>query len=405
MVPDIRSHKGSVKVAGSVHRVSAEKALENYGPLSSRAGITRIADITGLDTSGLPVFLAIRPTAKSLTVSIGKSLDPVVARASALMESLETWHAENLALPSRVLPWLPDGTLDAVDPRLLPAPLYTTPSWEDAPLVPWVVGTDLFTGDSVWVPEPVVSMDFTGHCADVPVARNSNGLASGATRDQAVLHAVCEVLERDAEWRWRTSEHSGRVALDSIGAPSWPALSRMLDEAGLQLALWDVTPAAGIPVFGAVIVPSADNVMWRPVGVHDGFACHPDPWRAAESAICEALQKRLTYIAGSRDDLSREELLRASDAGLTKTVRDELSSEPAEVDHGSLQSLATGSFAGDLETVLRHLKKAGCEQAVVIDLTVEAYGVPVVKVVIPGMYGPFGSCAAPTAFEISGTTR
>ncbi|MCP9211176.1 YcaO-like family protein [Streptomyces cucumeris] len=383
----------------TARRLSAENVLKAYTGLSARAGITRIANITGLDSVGLPVFLAIRPTAKSLTVSIGKSPDPVVARASALMESLETWHAENLSLPTRTLPWLPGDRIRAIDPRLLPAPLYDVPSCDDAPPAAWVEGEELFTGDRTWVPEPVVSMDFTKNCETVPVARNSNGLASGATEDQAVTHALCEVIERDAEWRWRTSDHSGRVDLRSIAHPAWPALFAMLDRAGLEVAVWDVTSPVGIPCFGAVVLPSDDSALWRPTGVHDGFACHPDPWRALESAVCEAVQKRLTYIAGSRDDLSREDFIRAADPELVETVRRELAAEPSEVDFDVIPSLTAGSFAGEREMVSEHLRAAGYEQAVKVDLTVEEYGAPVVKVIVPGMYGPFGSCARPAAFH------
>ena len=51
-------------------------------------GITRVADVTGLDRIGVPVAMAVRPNARSLSVSQGKGVDRDAARASALMESI-----------------------------------------------------------------------------------------------------------------------------------------------------------------------------------------------------------------------------------------------------------------------------------------------------------------------------
>ena len=68
-------------------------------PLARAAGITRIAELTGLDTIGIPVFAAIRPMGKSLSTQQGKGVTPLAAKVSALMESLETFSAENLGAP------------------------------------------------------------------------------------------------------------------------------------------------------------------------------------------------------------------------------------------------------------------------------------------------------------------
>lgn len=62
--------------------------------LYPRHGITRLADITGLDTLGVPVWSAIRPAARSYVVSAGKGLDPRHARVTAVMEAIETCCAE-----------------------------------------------------------------------------------------------------------------------------------------------------------------------------------------------------------------------------------------------------------------------------------------------------------------------
>src|SRR5215510_3301976 len=84
---------------GTHRAATLEATWRRFAPAARRAGITRIADLTGLDTLGIPVFAAIRPLGRSLSTQQGKGTTPLAARVSALMESLETWTAEHLALP------------------------------------------------------------------------------------------------------------------------------------------------------------------------------------------------------------------------------------------------------------------------------------------------------------------
>src|SRR5512142_3393760 len=85
---------------GTHRAASLHATWQRFSPLARRAGITRIAEITGLDTLGIPVFAAIRPMGKSLSTQQGKGVTAEAARGSALMESLETWRAEHVEMAS-----------------------------------------------------------------------------------------------------------------------------------------------------------------------------------------------------------------------------------------------------------------------------------------------------------------
>ena len=85
------------------HRVvSPAETVDRIRPLMPRMGITRTADVTGLDRIGVPVVMVTRPNAKSLAVSQGKGLDLMAATASGLMESVELFHAEHIELPLKL---------------------------------------------------------------------------------------------------------------------------------------------------------------------------------------------------------------------------------------------------------------------------------------------------------------
>ena len=85
------------RLRDGTHRAATlDETWRRFAPAARKAGITRIADITGLDTLGVPVFAAIRPMGKSLSTQQGKGASADAARVSALMESLETYSAENI---------------------------------------------------------------------------------------------------------------------------------------------------------------------------------------------------------------------------------------------------------------------------------------------------------------------
>jgi YcaO-like protein with predicted kinase domain len=123
-------------------------------------GITRVADITGLDVIGLPVVTVCRPNSRAVTVSLGKGLELAAARASGVMESIEAFMAERIT-PPLVLGSVNDlrSSHPLVDVDLLPR---TTDSvyHPDAPIL-WIEGRELFTGTPRWVPYEMVHTAYT----------------------------------------------------------------------------------------------------------------------------------------------------------------------------------------------------------------------------------------------------
>ena len=86
----IRSGRAPTQFRLGTHRRQPPVAtLAAIRPIAAHCGVTRLADVTGLDTIGIPVFQAIRPLARSLSVSQGKGVTRVAARVSALMEAIE----------------------------------------------------------------------------------------------------------------------------------------------------------------------------------------------------------------------------------------------------------------------------------------------------------------------------
>jgi ribosomal protein S12 methylthiotransferase accessory factor len=98
---------------------------DSWAAIDARLGemrITRVANVTGLDDIGVPVVMACRPMARTLSVFQGKGLTLEAARVSGAMEAIETFHAEEkLELPARTATRAElAGQVSAVDLVALP---------------------------------------------------------------------------------------------------------------------------------------------------------------------------------------------------------------------------------------------------------------------------------------------
>ncbi len=369
----------SVLRDGTHRAATLASTWRRFAPAMRTAQITRIADLTGLDTLGVPVFAAIRPMGKSLSTQQGKGITPEAARISALMESLETWTAEHLALPV-VRGTARDLGARAVDVRALPRPrgrLDRSARWR------WVEGWDLVNDRAVLVPEQSVTLDTTFTTPPV-FDISSNGLASGNVLVEAIVHGLCEVIERDAEAAWRRAGGDRRIVLDTITDPVCRGLVDQITATGARIFIWDL--GGIIPVVGCAIMEDPREPAWRALGFYQGFGAHLQPEVAIARAITEAAQTRLTYIAGGRDDFFAFDYARATDPEILGDLWDRLAApcdEPAVFDE--LPRRDTAGLGEDLEVLVQLACEAGAAQVIVVDLTHPQLGVPVVKVLVPGL--------------------
>ena len=369
------------------HRViSPTETLAALEPLRVPLGITRLADVTGLDSIGLPVVQAVRPNSRSISVSQGKGIDAASARASALMEAIEGYHAERVSLPLFIGSWaeLRHQHGIAAVARIV-RPLQSR-FHADARLL-WVEGTNLQNGDHLLVPFEAVHTDFTLPLPDGSgcFAMGSNGLAAGNHLQEALSHALCEVVERDSFTLWMVGAdlESTRIDPGTVDSPLGIALLERYERAGYDLGLWDATSDIGIPVIVAAITHRGDNELSPTFGAH-GYGCHPCREIALSRALTEAAQSRLTHIAGSRDDKNKS----AYAFGLTPAVRSsiaEMIRGPARHSFADVPDVRHNTIEADVRWELERLAAAGFDEVICVDLTRPGLGIPVVRIIVPGL--------------------
>ena len=365
--------------AGTHRIVSPQETLESVRRFFPALGITRVADITGLDVIGLPVVTVSRPNSRSVAVSLGKGLDLAAAQASGVMESAEAFMAERIT-QSLLLASVNDlrSTHHLVDVDLLPRTANSL-YHPDLPIL-WIEGRELFEGTPRWVPYEMVHTAYT-----LPTPNGtgcflatSNGLASGNHLLEAISHGICETVERDAATlhsvRAPGETASRRIDPKTVDDPDCREALDRFDRAGVSVVIWDMTTDIGIPAFTCLIAE----------GTEEGMGCHPDRNVALLRALTEAAQCRLGSISGSRDEPPPwDQRNQAPDPGPPADVAGE-----AVRAFTAVPTFAGDSLEADVSWELDGLRTAGLSEVVVVDLTREEFGIPVVRVIIPGLEGP-----------------
>jgi ribosomal protein S12 methylthiotransferase accessory factor len=352
--------------------------------------ISRVADLTPLDDLGLPAYSAVTPLARDLKVHNGKGATPEAARVSAMMEAVERVSAESTAAPAIVASYrelAQGGSLPPVDPLAFDLPADT--AYHPDGRFTWVTGRDLLAGHDVLIPRDlVVTPPVEGVLRDV----DTNGIASGNIHLEAVAHAICEVVERDAFSQVLfTATFGDPDELPRTAALVEPATlpprarewAERIARAGLTLSLLDITSDVGVPTLHALLVdphyPAAGG-EWTPRRFF-GLGTHPDPDVAVFRAISEAIQARLIAIQAARDSYNRLRPTRpeAPAAGGAPAPG------PRPRDLATVRGFRSLDLRADLEFLLARLAAAGLRQCVAVDLTRPAWAIPVVRVRIPGL--------------------
>jgi len=374
------------------HRVMApEQTLARVAPFLPIMGITRVANVTGLDAVGIPVVMVTRPNSRSISVSQGKGVTLAAAKASGVMESIESYHAERITLPLKFasfeeLRW----THPVVDVDRLPR--LSTGSFNPNSPILWIEGQDLLNGGPKWVPFEMVHLNFTvpmapGHGAFLA---GSNGLASGNHKVEAISHAVTELVERDATTLWRlqdpASQAATRIDLDSIDDPVCRSLIDRFEAAGVAVGVWETTSDVSLPAFLCRIV-EREEMPQHSIRPATGMGCHAAREIALSRALTEAAQSRLTFIAGARDDMPRAEYERHLDPAHHARWKAMIVDGAGRRSFHHCPTSTTPTIEADLAHQLDRLRAVGIEEAVAVDLTKPEFGIPVVRVVVPGLEG------------------
>ena len=225
-------------------------------------------------------------------------------------------------------------------------------------------------------------------------AYSTNGLASGNCLEEAVCHALCELLERDAwtlaelrsQWIPRARREAwlgpeaGAMGVDDCDAypridlsgAGWPIdeLMQKFGRAGLRPVVRDITSDFGV---ACVIASSADDCVPGFPQAHSGLGAHPNARIAVIRALTELAQSRAVDIQGVREDIQPSDAAPGEFERHTQRVRKiergrwMLRDEGSQRLFADMRSVQNDDIADDIRLILSALSREGIERAIVVE--------------------------------------
>ncbi|MGW5332360.1 YcaO-like family protein [Streptomyces bauhiniae] len=378
----VRAPGGTPKaVRAGTHRLrTPEETIALATPFLATAGVSRIADITGLDHLGVPVFNSTRPDAAehNLTVTCGKGITREAARASAMMEAIERYCGEQGDRHGF------HGTI--AEATQLSSVLHPTRlvlvrghEWsEDVPLEWWPTH-NLVDDRIVLVPAAAVFTPYKRRPR--LIGGHSDGLAAGNSPLEATVHALYELVERDCTAFGETLRDAVRIDLTGLSGVARDVRDRLLS-AGVEAHLFAFRNEIGIPTFYSIL---DDRVSRDPALITAGAGCHLDPHVGISRALTEAVQSRLSVISGGREDLARMASRRPPTYEEARRLLDPWTALPDTARPEDFEDLSSDTLEGDLDTLLDRVRRVSPGAVLVTELSRMEMPLSVCRVIVPGL--------------------
>lgn len=298
-------------------------------------------------------------------ISFGKGLSAGQALASASVELLE----RHCSAPKSddVIRQAPYARVagEAIDPRRFV--LAAEAPFDPAAKIDWIWGFSLTRAVPVLVPANLVYYPYVPRRGSHVISwTDSNGLAAGNTLEEAVLHGLLEVIERDAVMisEYNRLPHADIVPRE-VPEACRPVLD-LLEKAGYRSAFMSVPTDLSLPVVAAFLSRRGD-----PRDRSIAFGSHFGRVQALERALTEAIQVLPPSVnhAGWLRSGSPERYARRTSE---KTAFGELADHPAT------------DLKTSIERCVSILEDVGSE-VIVVDLSLPDIPFPAVRVLATGL--------------------
>lgn len=279
-----------ISLGTSLRSRPAAATLEAMAPYSQELQILDLIDHTLEAIPSIPIYEAVRTSSPAGYFCLGKGFSREASMASAFMEAAEMALVEQPRIS------------DAVELGALPAEaVIARPGWpEPIQRISWddpleattsmLPGVSLIDGRPVHVPE--IDLFYRPGWVSSKHGPSTNGLASGNTWNEALVHGLCELLERDAMRRWMLRSVFFPPELIPLEAdPAWDGSLRerlmQIQAYGLHVALTRLPSSHPVTVIEAQLIrPLAEGRVLA----FSGWGCHADGLIATKRALAESVQ-------------------------------------------------------------------------------------------------------------------
>jgi putative methanogenesis marker protein 1 len=375
----------------SKRAVSEEETINLLNSCKEHAGITRTANITYLDNTEIPIYQTIRPLAEdaegTFTVFSGRGLTELQSEIGAVAEGIERYCAEYQNCdPNRILL----SSINNIEKRkellVYPKEFNLNPHEEinKNEEIEWVTGINLLSGDNIWVPANAVFYPYKSKNAKAFMRYFTTGLGFGNNYHEAIIHALCEVIERDAAALNLILRDKPCVDTSTIKSQWVQSFIEKMKKISVDVIIRNITTKdINIPVFSVLL---DDQELKHSMFISGGYGCHLEKEVALISALNEAASSRIGTISGAREDLKKIKDGKLDNYYKFKEKYHYWFNKNENISFDEINETINKSLTDDLLLLLNHISKVGFDNIIVVDLSQkDKFPFPVVKLLVPGI--------------------
>jgi len=361
-----------------------ESTLRFIEKVKETAGMLSFRNASDVDRIGISVFTCdrIRPDG-SKTSHTGKGVSPIQAQVSITMEAIERYCSEFREEYGGKLVRGSFARLEKNSNVLDPQELILSrlSNYQHDKEIDWIWGHDLSKDEEILVPACAVYHPF--HQDDAFLfSTHTNGIAAGNTYEEAIIHGLAELIERDA-WSIARYTHNFNDALFLEDEPGNRFIINVLErfeKAEIEIVTKDLTTDIDVPVVAAF----SRDLVYREMFPIDGFGAHLDPRVAMVRSLLEIATTRALFL----QKYGLEGLCETSPLYLQQGEGCE--DDPRFYAHHqkSLRELDRGysdDILQDVRTMIARLSARGLHRVIAVDLWRDDIGMPTVRMIVPGL--------------------
>ena len=362
----------------AVPEETVKKALSALKKLPGLEGISVSEEI-----SGIPSYLHTLVSGKGIS-TCGKGLVPEQSRASAVMEFCERYSWVNFDIKNA------SGYTEASYDEIKASKVRTVkedyflcnfdginnkyPLLKKIRQIPmkWIKGYSLTHNEDFYYPVRWHNNIF-----------GSNGLAAGNTMEEAIVQAMCEVIERENVYKFVVKKELAEdIDIASIDHPAAVNALKDASAEGIEFVIKDVAYDLTVPSF----IAYGTNPKYKDTLLHKGVGhgTYLEPRQAVVRALSEYFQAfSLLYDDIKKRGFDLEAEPDRHYGFIVTYLHDIFHKARTTKPLGSIKDISADDFRDEVLSMVDILRRKGHE-TVVINKTHPLLGVPVVRVFVPG---------------------
>jgi len=385
---------------GTSRTIPVDQTLQNLTDISNKIGLTRIADITYMDKLFIPNYSSVLPgTEDYIWVYSGKGQTKQHAKASAIMETIERYSSLPNSYTKKFIRGIHKQLIKSYNilhPYEVIEPLSF--DFQDDMQMDYVRGFDIVNNEEILVPAGLALFRYNPQSPSInPFAyHHTNGLASGNVLEEAVCHALAEVIERDAisiaqlrasaapfhilsniydnfqKKGYLITPFSKDLFRDDhtifpdvqVNERDYNPINKLIqkfEKFNIKLIIKDITTNIKIPTFNVGCVEWISHDYGY---LAEGHGTHPDKRIALLRAITEVSQTRVANIHGARDDLRkiRYDIHNTDDKNSWQFM-----ASKKKINFSEIITYEYEDILDDINIMVKFLKDAGLKKVIIVD--------------------------------------